>query len=283
MRRGVIMTLLFLLPMLSSAQDVIYEKNDSMTIERILHKHSGNRHIDTGGLLLAVADEFIGCKYVPNTLDGHDGEPLYISCTRLDCTTFVELVVAIAISIKEEKANFVTVCHNLERLRYRNGRRDEYASRLHYISWWITDNTGLGILEEVTTATTHKQQKLKLNFMSTHPESYAMLRNDTAMQARIASLEMPFRNINVPYIPKELLNDNRESMDIEDGDIVALVTNIDGLDVSHIGFAFWQDGKLHLLHASSGEGKVIRDHTTLFSYQMGKSRQTGIRVIRIKD
>ena len=94
---------------------------------------------------------------------------------------------------------------------------------------------------------------------------------------------MPFRNINVPYIPKELLNDNRESMDIEDGDIVALVTNIDGLDVSHIGFAFWQDGKLHLLHASSGEGKVIRDHTTLFSYQMGKSRQTGIRVIRIKD
>lgn len=68
---------------------------------------------------------------------------------------------------------------------------------------------------------------------------------------------------------------------IADGDIIALVTTIDGLDISHVGFAFWKDGKLHLLHASSAEGKVIMDTTTLYDYQKNKRTQIGIRVLRI--
>ena len=102
---------------------------------------------------------------------------------------------------------------------------------------------------------------------------------DPARERPSAFISLPMKIADF-YFP---VSGNSMEPEINDGDIVALVTNIDGLDVSHIGFAFWQDGKLHLLHASSGEGKVIRDHTTLFSYQMGKSRQTGIRVIRIKD
>ena len=283
MKRGVTIAMLILVPILIAAQDIIYGKCDSVAIERILQKHFWNAHKESGKHILAIAEEFIGCKYVPSTLDGHQGEPLYISCSRLDCTTFVELVTAIALSTKEVSPSFATVRRNLERIRYRKGRRDGYASRLHYISWWIADNTTLGIVEEVTSRTEHKRQELSLDFMSTHPESYAMLRNDTAMLARIAMLEKPFRGIDVPYIPKELLYGGKERMDIKDGDIIALVTTIDGLDVSHVGFAFWEDNRLHLLHASSAEGEVIKDPSTLFDYQKNKSKQTGIRVIRIKD
>ena len=188
MKRGVTIAMLILVPIIAAAQDIIYEKCDSMAIERILQKHSRNTHKESGKHILAIAEEFIGCKYVPNTLDGHNGEPLYISSTRLDCTTFVELVTAIVLSTKEASPSFATVCHNLERLRYRNGRREGYASRLHYTSWWIADNTCKGIVKEVTTGTSHKFQRLNIDFMSTHPESYAMLSNDTAMQARIAGL-----------------------------------------------------------------------------------------------
>lgn len=283
MKRGVTIAMLVLVPTLVAAQDIIYDKCDSMAIERILQKHSWNVHKESGKHILAIAEEFIGCKYVPGTLDGYEGEPLYISCSRLDCTTFVELVTAIALSTKEASPSFATVCRNLERIRYRKGKRDGYASRLHYISWWIADNTTLGILEEVTSNTGHKRQELSLDFMSTHPESYTMLRNDTAMQARIAMLEKPFQGIDVPYIPKELLNGGKECMDIKDGDIIALVTTIDGLDVSHLGFASWKDDMLHLLHASSAKGEVIKDSSTLFDYQKSKSKQTGIRVIRIQD
>lgn len=282
MKRISMIVLLFIMPLLTTAQEIIYSTNDSMAIERILHKHSCNEYKSTGELTLAVAGEFIGCKYVAGTLENGCGEPLFISCTKLDCTTFVELVTAITLSIKEKEASFAAVCRNLERIRYRGGKRAGYDSRLHYTSWWIADNAQRGIVKEVTANSRHREQRLRLDFMSTHPESYAMLRNNTEMRARIASLEEPFHDISVPYIPKGLLGGNRESLRIEDGDIIALVTTIKGLDVSHVGFAFWEEGKLHLMHASSAKGKVIKDRTTLFHYQKDKSKQCGIRAVRIK-
>ena len=282
MKRGITFILLFLLPLLATAQNAIYTTNDSTAIESILHKHSSRKYTNTGELALAVAQEFLGSKYIAGTLENGYDEPLYISCTKLDCTTFVELVTAITLSIKEKEASFPTVCRNLEKIRYRGGIRDGYASRLHYTTWWIADNIRKGIIEEVTGCSTHKHQQLQLDFMTTHPESYAMLKNNTAMQARIAEHEIPFRGIDIPYIPKEELNKGKEILHIRNGDIIALVTTIKGLDVTHVGFAFWKKGKLHLLHASSAKGEVIKDSTTLFNYQKNKSKQCGVRVIRIK-
>jgi hypothetical protein len=36
---------------------------------------------------------------------------------------------------------------------------------------------------------------------------------------------------------------------IQDGDIIAATSTVPGLDIAHTGFAIWQKGKLHLLHA----------------------------------
>ncbi|MBE6294957.1 MAG: DUF1460 domain-containing protein [Bacteroidales bacterium] len=282
MKRVPTIMLLFILPLLTTAQEIIYTSNDSITIERILQRHSCHKHKSTGELALAVAGEFIGCRYVAGTLENDSYEPLFISCTKLDCTTFVELVTAITLSIKEQENTFAAVCRNLEKIRYREGKRTGYASRLHYTSWWIADNEERGTVEEVTTDSKYRYNRLNLDFMSTHPDSYSMLKDNPSMQARIAELEKPFRDIDIPYIPKESLNGSKRKINIEDGDIIALVTTIKGLDVSHVGFAFWQDGKLHLMHASSAKGEVIMDPTTLFDYQKGKSKQCGIRAIRIK-
>lgn len=281
MMKSIATTLLVLFSALAVAQESIYEKSDSIAIERIIKKHSATEYGSTGELALAVAQEFIGKRYVAGTLENGKDEPLYISCDKLDCTTFVELVTAITISISHNEGTFHDVCRNLERVRYRGGVRGGYASRLHYTSWWIEDNTSKGIIREMTEECKHRFRTLNLCFMSKHPESYTSLKEDTIMQKRIEELEMPFRDIKSSYIPKEYLNNKENIKHISNGDIIALVTTIDGLDISHVGFACWKEGRLHLLHASSGKGEVIMDSTPLYEYQRNKSKHIGIKVMRI--
>ena len=57
--------------------------------------------------------------------------------------------------------------------------------------------------------------------------------------------------------------------------------NFDGLYIgAHLGFAYYENGKLCLLHASSGKGNVIKDTTPLRDYLAKNKRHTGIRVFR---
>jgi hypothetical protein len=117
--------------------------------------------------------------------------------------------------------------------------------------------------------------------MSTHPASYKQLKESSNLVAEIEKFEQPFRGIDVKYIPKSALNGSPTLLDIENGDILALVTSIKGLDVTHVGFAHWIDSKLHLIHASSGKGATIIDEQTLYDYMRTKKSSLGVRVFRI--
>ena len=264
------------------AQDVIYHKEDSIFIEKLLKKYHKPKDKPA---ILPIAEEFAAANttYTGGTLDAHIGEPLFISCSRVDCTTFAELVLAIAFTAKEEVPSFETVCRNLEKIRYRSGERNGYASRLHYMSWWITDCAKQGIIEEVATRQHTGKQQLDLCFMSRNSSKYPQLAKNRELTETIAEYEKPFRGIKVKYIPKELLANPPQSLDIKDGDMLSLVTAIEGLDVTHVGFAVWKGEKLHLLHASSGKGKVINDTITLYDYMKSKKNHLGIRVFRATD
>ena len=280
MKKWTMTLLLLLVATLGPAQNVIYEKSDSIRIEQILEKINGKEYSTQGERILEIASEFIGEEYVGATLENGKKEPLYISCTRLDCTTFVELVLAIATtSVKGEK-RFSDVCRNLERIRYRGGVRDGYTSRLHYASWWIEDNVKMGILKEVAFPRLSKKRRLELNFMSRNPEKYPLLKNDRKAVDAIAGFEKASNGKTVRYLPKELLNRSADQFNIKDGDVIMLVTTQKGLDIAHMGFAFWENGRLHLMHASSLKKMVIKDKLTLYEYQKNKKSQPGIRVLR---
>ena len=282
MKKNIIIYILIALSQFAAkAQETVYGKADSIFIETILDRHQRCRYSSTGELALAIAGEFEGTKYVSNTLDNDSCETLYISHDRLDCTTFVELVTAMTISAVNEEKSFDSVCRNLEMIRYRGGKRNGYQSRLHYISWWIDDNYSKGVVKEVTVASPHKQHILDINYMSTHPDSYPQLKGNDTARNEIETYELPYRNKATSYIPKEKLHLDSKRLDIRNGDIIALVTTIKGLDVSHVGFAFWDGDSLHMMHASSKEKAVIRDKHTLYRYQKNNKSQTGIRVIRI--
>lgn len=279
--RKSLFTLLFIVASTLQAQEILYTPGDSTFITGLLQKYNAAK-MSGGSLMLAIAGEFTGNKYVAGTLEQGSNEPLVINTQELDCTTFVEQVVAIYATVNEGKEGFRDMCTNLQRIRYRGGIRSGYASRLHYISQWIADSAKQHIIHEIDYGPVGRTLPIDLHYMSTHPASYKQLQGNSTLVNEIAKWERAMHGIEAAYIPKQELLRTANELPVYDGDIIALTTNIKGLDVTHIGFAFWENGKLHMLHASSAEGKVIKDHKNLYEYQKNKKSQTGIRVFRGK-
>lgn len=230
---------------------------------------------------LHFAKKMLGVPYVAGTLDDNEEEQLVVHVDQLDCTTFVETVLALCIADKRGERSFDGFKKALIDVRYRNGILDGYASRLHYFSDWIRNNEQMGFVKECTSETACSQPKeLWLDFMTTHVDSYLPMKKDPALVEVMAAQEKNWQGTVVSYIPKEKLNLSPEELKIKDGDILAMVTNIKGLDIVHVGFAFWKDNQLHLLHASSVAKKVIEDPQTQYESSKKTKAHIGVRAIR---
>ena len=231
---------------------------------------------------LHFAKQMLGVPYVAGTLDGNEEEQLVVHVDQLDCTTFVETVLALCIADKRDARSFDGFKKALSDVRYRDGVLDGYASRLHYFSDWIRNNEQMGFVKECTSETSCAQpQELWLNFMTTHVDSYQPMKKNPALVEVMAAQEKNWQGTIVSYIPKEKLNLPPEELKIKNGDILAMVTNIKGLDIVHVGFAFWKDNHLHLLHASSSAKKVIEDPKTQYESSGKTKAHIGLRAIRV--
>jgi len=68
---------------------------------------------------------------------------------------------------------------------------------------------------------------------------------------------------------------------LEEGMIVAITSDIKGLDIAHTGMLVKENGKIHLLHASSDAGKVVISEKTFLEYILGNKRQTGVILLKV--
>ena len=230
---------------------------------------------------LHFAKKMLGVPYVAGTLDGNEEEQLVVLVDSLDCTTFVETVLAFCIADKRGERDFEGFKKALTDIRYRDGILNGYTSRLHYFSDWIRNNEQMGFVKECTSETACSQPKeLWLDFMTTHVDSYLPMKKNPELVKEMASHEKNWQGTIVSYIPKEKLDLPSDELKIKDGDVLALVTNIKGLDIVHVGFAFWKEGKLHLLHASSSAKKVIEDPKTQYESSKNTKAHIGLRAIR---
>jgi hypothetical protein len=230
---------------------------------------------------LHFAKKMLGVPYVAGTLDGNEEEQLVVLVDSLDCTTFVETVLAFCIADKRGERDYEGFKKALTQIRYRDGILNGYTSRLHYFSDWIRNNEQMGFVKECTSETACSQPKeLWLDFMTTHVDSYLPMKKNPELVKEMASHEKNWQGTVVSYIPKEKLNLSPEELKIKDGDVLALVTNIKGLDVVHVGFVFWKDNQLHLLHASSSAKKVIEDPKTQYESSKNTKAHIGVRAIR---
>lgn len=253
------------------------EATDTLRITEILTSPSVTDVADDGARTVAIAEMFLGTPYVGGGIEDAP-EMLTIRFDSLDCTTFVETVLALEMTLEERRSSWHDFAYNLERLRYRGGSLNGYASRLHYVSDWIIDNSHRGNLQEVTERIGKSTSQIKtLDFMSRNRDKYPALANDNEFE-RMKGFEMGYRSHRYSYIKGVDI----KNADIKDGDIIAIATKTPGLDVQHVGIAKLEGGVVHLIHASSAAGKVVVDKLPLTEYLRRNRSATGVRVIRLK-
>lgn len=257
------------------------EKEDTARITAILMDAEQQRLKSPGELVAYIGHIFIGTPYVGHTLEG-EPELITVNVDELDCTTFVETVAALALTVSERRASWRDFVYNLERLRYRSGKLNGYPSRLHYNSDWAVDNIYRGNIKDVTTLLPRYSTVAKtLDFMTENADKYPALA-DSANLARMKDVELGFRLHKVPYIKTVDLSNKMIKDELRDGDIVALITKTKNLDASHMGIVVKKDGEPHLLHASYSNGKVEISAVTLADFMKRNHNLLGIRVFRLQ-
>ena len=262
--------------------NILYDKADSLTIETFLKAEKENDKATAA----TFARKFIGIPYVAHTLEGNEDECLVVNTRQMDCTTLVETATALMLCHQRKMTSFYDYCRMLLTIRYHKGRIDGYASRLHYFTEWIIDNEQKKIVDEVqkSSAPFNATQTIQVGFMSEHPEYYEALKRQPKLIMQIKDNEKRINGLIFRYIPKQDVGSSAAMREVvSDGDIIAITCSKKGLDIAHVGFAVWQENKLHLLNASMIHKKVVLEPMTLKQYLSRHPSHTGIRVIRIND
>lgn len=271
--------LLYCFPILSYGQTVC-DVESKKRIEQIGAKFQGPEYtsLPTGDLITEIGNQFLGTPYVGKTLELPGEEQLVINLMEVDCTTFVEAVLALTLTLKQGDFDFQNVTTTLEQMRYLNGSNSGYGSRLHYFSDWIFENEKAGRLIHLSKSLGGIKSPNTPAFMSANPNSYSQLA-DSINLASIQEREVVLASREMYFIPKEKIHliENQ----LQNGDIVAITTTIKNLDVVHAGFVVKQGERVHLMHASSVSKKVVVSSIPLQEYLMQNRSQTGIMVSRL--
>jgi hypothetical protein len=240
-------------------------------------KLSPDGNLSYGDTIVEIGRLFIKVSYKAGMLELPGEEKLIVNVSGFDCTTFVETVLALARCIVAGKLSRSELRKNLKLIRYRQGKIDDYSSRLHYFTDWLRDNEKKKILKDVSCQFDAKAQRKKINYMTLNRASYPALKNELEFQ-KMLSIEKNLSRKVFHIIDKDKLTAQKGK--IKNGDVIAFTTKDEGIDVAHIGFAIWQGKTLHLLHASSKEGGVVISKKTLAAYLKSNKKFTGIIVAR---
>jgi hypothetical protein len=229
-----------------------------------------------GAMIVRIGESFLGTKYTPGTLEV-EPEQLVTNLEELDCVTYVENVLAMARIIRAGTPTWDAHVRELRRIRYRGGEMEGYASRLHYFSEWISDNARLGLVRNVTRDLGGLPHTEAIDFMTTHRESYRQLA-DSAVFTQIQGIEQRLSGEQRWWIPVRALPGVMRRL--ENGDIIAATSSIDGLDIAHTGFAVVRPDGVYMMHAPLVGEDVQMSETPIDQRIARIDGQDGIMVAR---
>lgn len=290
---------------------------DRQKLVTIRHKFQSQQwqKLPLGDRIQIIAEQFIGDPYRANLLDQSHSEQSFISLHQFDCVLFLETVLALTSTFSTDSENAQNaqakvqtgiqtgiqtnvqkppstttditkspplpesnLIQNLQQYRYRDGRLDNYCSRLHYFSDWILDNQQRGLIQDLGTVPLQRS----INFMSQNWKKYSpIVRNPSlkdCIQTTESDLTQKLQAGQLKYIPIESLRSQENKL--RSGDLIGLVTDLKGLDVTHSGFLYrtGTQAPAGLLHASQRSG--IKISPNLESYVRGVDGAIGITVAR---
>lgn len=275
--RFILFSLLFIASTLTKAQNFSYADEDLSAFEAKIEEIKPLDLPTMGQTVVAIGKTFTGMPYIGKTLEIHEDEKLVINLRGFDCTTYVENVLAFSLLLKKEADEFEAFGSILRNIRYRDGDLAGYPSRLHYFSDWLHNNEIKGLVRNMSCELGGIKLEKDIAFMTSHRELYPGLEDDKSFEL-VRSTEKRLSGSALCYIPKAKIKDVESRL--EDGDIIALATSIEGLDVTHTGFAHRKaDGRIYLLHASVS-GQVEIAEKPLAEYLEKIKNNIGILVAR---
>jgi hypothetical protein len=251
-------------------------------------RSQGLQGLPVADLVVLIGTTFVGTPYAPATLELPGEERLVVNLQTFDCVTFVEHVLvladitqdlSVAVVAGEASPAFRDAYRaRLVQLRYRNGVLDGYGSRLHYFTEWMNQAAASGSFVDVTRELGGVDDPRRIHFMTSNPQAYRQLGESPALLEVLAKIEGELSEIPRYFIPQDQMAGIETQL--QNGDVIAAVSTVEGLDIAHTGFAIRHEGRVHLLHAPLVDGNVEITALPLVQRIQGIRGQHGIRVLR---
>ena len=242
---------------------------DGKIFQRIINRAIEGKleQTEIGEIIQTVSIDLLGSQYQAGLLDRSPQETLVISLQKFDCLLFVETVLAIARNIASQDYNYHNFTKNVETQRYSQGKMTDYCSRLHYFSDWINDNEERNLITNITADIGGITIPKKLNFMTTHRNSYARLVKNEKNYQCITAMEKKLEQLTFNYIPTHNIRSIYHQL--KPGDVIGIATNIKGLDFTHTGLVYQDErGNIGLIHASPAGQVVIAPDLQSYVYNV---------------
>lgn len=169
-----------------------------------------------------------------------------------------------------------------EDISCRRGENKGFPSIMYHASDWIGDNVARGNVTELTENYAGVVARTKsLDEMTRKREDFAALA-DSATFETVRMTEMGFRTHRIPSLKKETIKKKEIIEDLENGDIILLVPNRDGIDIYDMGIVSKTEDGVHLIHLSPNDRKIVEEKEDIARYLglMTKYFQ-GYRILRV--
>lgn len=279
MKKLIFTAAMLFLTILNNAQNHTPQDKEIYAAKAKIASDAVRDKADLNAVISKVASSFIGTDYAGFTLETDGPEVLTVNFRGLDCTTFLETAVTVARTCADGKDSFEEYLQKLEEIRYRGGKLNGYPSRLHYFSDWIYDNVKKGIIKDISREIGGEKIVFNVSFMGNNPKLYMMLKGNDEFLKQIKQQEKEIAAREYYYIPNSRIKDVQDK--IMSGDLIGIVTSVEGLDFSHTGFAYrGDDNVLKFLHAPMAGKKVEITKKPLADYIPAIQKSKGIVVLR---
>jgi cell wall-associated NlpC family hydrolase len=223
---------------------------DRKHVDELLRELRSIRDVPTR--MERISRHWLGRPFHENPLGGAPGQPeaFRVSLDGFDCVTFIESVLALAMSTSV--AGFVD---NLRLIRYRRGEVN-WQTRNHYMSAWIRENSAAGFVSNRTRGPRRVRRERRLNIVPGLAE----------------------RTVSVDSIPKS--DFNRHSRDARTGDLIFFASTRRNLDIFHCGIIVRDGERVLMRHAARSRGRVVEQELQEFLHA---NRMTGVILVRPRE
>ncbi|MCS7162283.1 MAG: DUF1460 domain-containing protein [Bacteroidia bacterium] len=166
---------------------------------------------------------------------------LLLNLEQMDCMTSLENLLALRLAIRRGSPTLLGFAQALAEVRYHALPPCRWEDRYHYLTHAFIGWQKAGWGQWLPLG----QKDLRpIHYITHHRQRYPGFRDWAFLRTLEAQLSQYPRYL----ISSEALADWLPAL--QDGDIVAFIAREEGLDVSHVGIFFWEEGRPTFAHAA---------------------------------